>query len=113
MPAEVQVGRTDGWLLNDRIRLIGLLRESPTPVGFSYFPGQQVRRRSGTPYHERLRARPATRSDADADAVREAVEARAVRARRDAALTPSQRLERVHELCRQLAAIRPVTAAER
>jgi hypothetical protein len=36
---------------------------------------------------------------------------RAARARRDASLTPSQRLERVHELCRQLAAIRPVREA--
>jgi len=38
----------------------------------------------------------------------EADRARAARARRDAALTPSERLARVHELCRQLAAIRPV-----
>jgi uncharacterized protein (DUF1786 family) len=41
----------------------------------------------------------------DADAVREAEQAREIRARRDAALTPSERLERVHELCRQLAAL--------
>jgi len=38
----------------------------------------------------------------------EADRARLVRARRDAALTPSERLARVHELCKQLAAIRPV-----
>jgi hypothetical protein len=42
------------------------------------------------------------------EAVREAEEARAIRVARDAALTPEQRLERVHALCRQLAAIRPV-----
>ena len=36
MPAEVQVGRSDGWLLNDRIRLIDLLRKSPAPAGFFY-----------------------------------------------------------------------------
>jgi hypothetical protein len=41
------------------------------------------------------------------EAVREAEEVRRLRARRDAALTPAERLERVHELCRQLAAIRP------
>ncbi len=51
----------------------------------------------------------ATVDDADADAVREAAEIRALRAKRDAALTPSQRLERVHELCRQLSALRPAT----
>ena len=34
--------------------------------------------------------------------------ARAARAERDAARTPTERLERVDELCRQLAAIRPV-----
>lgn len=39
---------------------------------------------------------------AEADLVRRA------RARRDAALSPSERLARVHELCRQLAAIRRV-----
>ena len=37
MPAEVQVGRSDGWLPNDRIRLIDLLRRSPTLVGLLYF----------------------------------------------------------------------------
>jgi hypothetical protein len=42
------------------------------------------------------------------DAVREAEAARQARARRDAAMTMSQRLERVHELCRQLAAVRLV-----
>jgi len=36
VPAEVQVGRSDGWLLNDRIRLIDLLRESPATAGFFY-----------------------------------------------------------------------------
>lgn len=40
--------------------------------------------------------------------VAEADAARRVRAERDAALTPSERLERVDALCRQLAAIRPV-----
>jgi hypothetical protein len=38
VPAEVQVGRSDGWLLNDRIRLIDLLRKSPAPAGFFYVP---------------------------------------------------------------------------
>ena len=36
MPAEVQVGRSDGWLLNDRIRLIDPLRKSPAPAGLFY-----------------------------------------------------------------------------
>ena len=49
----------------------------------------------------------------DADAVREAAEVRVRRAERDGALAPSQRLERVHELCRQLAAIRPATPVGR
>lgn len=49
----------------------------------------------------------------EADAVREAEAVRAARAARDAALTPSQRLERVHELCRQLAAIRPIASTEK
>jgi hypothetical protein len=48
----------------------------------------------------------------DEDDIREFEEARAIRARRDAALTPSERLERVHELCRQLAAIEPVPPQE-
>lgn len=52
-----------------------------------------------------------TESFTDADAVREAEEVRTRRAERDAALAPSQRLERVHELCRQLAAIRSATPA--
>ena len=30
------MGRRDGWLLNDRIRLIDLLRKSPAPAGFFY-----------------------------------------------------------------------------
>jgi hypothetical protein len=38
LPAEVQVGRLDGWLLNDRIRLTDLLRKSPAPAGFFYGP---------------------------------------------------------------------------
>ena len=42
------------------------------------------------------------------DAVREAEEARAIRAQRDANLTPEERLQRTAELCRQLALIRPV-----
>jgi hypothetical protein len=37
LPAEIQVGRTDGWLLNDRIRLIDLLTESLASAGLSYF----------------------------------------------------------------------------
>jgi hypothetical protein len=49
----------------------------------------------------------------DEDAVREFEEARALRARRDADLSPAERLERVHELCRQLAAIEPVSLSER
>ena len=49
----------------------------------------------------------------DDDAIREADEARAVRARRDAALSAAERLERVHELCRQLAAIERVSPPER
>jgi hypothetical protein len=48
----------------------------------------------------------------DADILRhnvaEAEQARLARAARDAALTPSERLERVDALCRQLAAIRPL-----
>jgi hypothetical protein len=47
------------------------------------------------------------------EAVREAEEARLLRARRDAALTPAERLARVHELCRQLSTIRPVTKPKR
>ena len=43
----------------------------------------------------------------DDDAVRETQEARAIRARRDARLSPEERLERTAELCRQLALIRP------
>jgi hypothetical protein len=46
-------------------------------------------------------------SDVDADAVREAAEIRALRAERDANLTPEERLERTAALCRQLALIRP------
>jgi hypothetical protein len=47
------------------------------------------------------------------EAVREAEEARLLRARRDAALTPAERLARVHELCRQLSTIRPVAKPQR
>jgi hypothetical protein len=36
LPAEIQVGRSDGWLFNDRIRLIDLLRKSPANAGFFY-----------------------------------------------------------------------------
>jgi hypothetical protein len=54
-----------------------------------------------------------TAAQSDAEAVREAEEARAVRARRDAAVPPAERLERVHELCRQLAAIELVSPPER
>jgi hypothetical protein len=46
-------------------------------------------------------------SDELREAAAEADRVRAVRAARDAALTPAERLECVHELCRQLAAIRP------
>jgi hypothetical protein len=49
----------------------------------------------------------------DADAVRDAEAVRAHRAAREADMTPSERLEHVHELCRQLSAIRPVAPAER
>ncbi len=42
----------------------------------------------------------------DAERVREAEAVRRARLERDAALTPRERLERVHELCRQLAALR-------
>ena len=51
-----------------------------------------------------------TRVDRAADelAVREAEEARELRAARDAAMSPTERLERVAALCRQLALIRPV-----
>lgn len=48
-----------------------------------------------------------------AEAVEEAEEARRIRARRDAALSPAERLARVHELCRQLSAIKPVTTPDR
>ncbi len=42
----------------------------------------------------------------DAERVREAEAVRRARLERDAALTPRELLERVHELCRQLAALR-------
>lgn len=42
----------------------------------------------------------------DEDAMREADEARRLRAEREAQLSPAERLERVHELCRQLAGLR-------
>ena len=48
-----------------------------------------------------------------AELVREADAAREIRARREAALTPAQRLERVDKLCRELAAIRPVHPEQR
>jgi len=44
---------------------------------------------------------------------REAEEARELRESRDAALTPAERLARVHELCRQLSTIRPVSKPKR
>ena len=47
VPAEVQVGRSDGWLLNDRIRLIDLLRKSPAPAGFFYRSSRWVLDRLG------------------------------------------------------------------
>jgi hypothetical protein len=50
--------------------------------------------------------------DAEA-ATLEAEKARQARARRDAALTPAERLARVHELCRQLSSIRPASESER
>jgi hypothetical protein len=49
----------------------------------------------------------------DEEAILEAEEARRVRARRDAVLTPAERLARVHELCRQLSSIRPLSESER
>jgi hypothetical protein len=52
-------------------------------------------------------------SDDDEEAVREAEQTRRVRARRDAALTPAERLARLHELCRQLSSIRPASQSER
>lgn len=55
----------------------------------------------------------ATDTYTDADAVREAEEARALRARRNAELSPAERLERVHELCRQLAEIKLIGPRER
>jgi hypothetical protein len=60
-----------------------------------------------------VRDRRSTDDYTDRDAVREADEARALRARRDAELSPTERLERVHELCRQLAAIRLIGPRER
>jgi hypothetical protein len=54
-----------------------------------------------------------TAPQSDAEAVKEAEEVRALRARRDAELSPTERLERVHELCRQLSAIEPVSLQER
>jgi hypothetical protein len=49
----------------------------------------------------------------DAQAVLEAEDARRLRAIRDAQLSPDERLARVHELCRQLASIRPARVRER
>ena len=37
LPAESQVGRIDGWLSNDRIRLIDRLTERPASAGRFYF----------------------------------------------------------------------------
>ena len=42
MPAEVQVGRSDGWLPNDRIRLIDLLRKDPANAGSFYVSSRWV-----------------------------------------------------------------------
>lgn len=47
------------------------------------------------------------------EALAEAALVRDLRARRDAELTPTERLERVHELCRQLAAIEVARPPER
>jgi hypothetical protein len=47
------------------------------------------------------------------EAAREADTARETRARRDALMTPAERLARVHELCRQLASIRATADADR
>ncbi len=52
-------------------------------------------------------------ADTDADATRDAEKVRALRARRDAELSPAERLARVHELCRQLAAIEPARPPDR
>lgn len=41
------------------------------------------------------------------DDVAEAERTHAIRIARERAMTPRERLERVHELCRQLSAIRP------
>lgn len=49
----------------------------------------------------------------DAERVREAEAVRRARAARDAALSPRERLERVHELCRQLSALRLRDSADR
>jgi hypothetical protein len=54
-----------------------------------------------------------TTTQSEAGAAREADEVRALRVRRDAELSPEGRLERVHELCRQLAAISPVSSPPR
>lgn len=59
-----------------------------------------------------MRNMAANPSESD-EAIREAEEARRLRARRDAELSPAERLARVHELCRQLSAIRPVPEPER
>jgi len=37
LPAQVQVGRKDGWSSNDRIRLIGSLTERVPQGALSYF----------------------------------------------------------------------------
>jgi hypothetical protein len=42
------------------------------------------------------------------EAAQEADESRQIRAERDRQLSPEERLERLHALCAQLAAIRPV-----
>jgi hypothetical protein len=52
-------------------------------------------------------------SHTDEEAILEAEEARRARARRDADLTPAERLARVHELCRQLSSIRPLSDPKR
>lgn len=51
---------------------------------------------------------PAHDQQTNAELARDAEAARAIRARREAALSPSERLERVDQLCRELTAIRRV-----
>ena len=71
-------------------------------LGLARFPAKQWE-----PHDDLPSAAMTDRTSDMVTAAREADAARALRARRDADLTPEERLERVHELCRQLAAIKP------